>query len=193
MEITEYQTYREEEILPLYASVGWTAYTDESDALREGFARSLLTLAAYEGKTLAGIVRAVGDGATVVLVQDLLVFPQFQRRGIGTALMRAMMERFANVRQLHIVVAVDDIGFHLYPLSIYINAMIAALSHDSGSIGRRGDAHQQQTGYNPGCKTSSLHGDTSSSFVGEFMVSWKPSCVKKSALIFQSGFSVIHR
>mgnify|MGYP006920809073 CR=1 FL=1 len=28
MEIIEYQTYREEEILPLYASVGWTAYTD---------------------------------------------------------------------------------------------------------------------------------------------------------------------
>ena len=108
MEITEYQTYREEEILPLYVSVGWTAYTEDPDALREGFARSLLTLAAYEGKTLAGIVRAVGDGATVVLVQDLLVFPQFQRRGIGTALMRAMMERFANVRQLQLLT--DDTG-----------------------------------------------------------------------------------
>ena len=108
MEITEYQTYREEEILLLYASVGWTAYTEDPDALREGFARSLLTLAAYEGKTLAGIVRAVGDGATVVLVQDLLVFPQFQRRGIGTTLMRAMMERFANVRQLQLLT--DDTG-----------------------------------------------------------------------------------
>lgn len=103
MEITEYQTYREKEILPLYASVGWTAYTENPNALREGFARSLLTLAAYEGKTLAGIVRAVGDGETVVLVQDLLVFPQYQRRGIGTALMRAMMDRFANVRQFQLL------------------------------------------------------------------------------------------
>lgn len=103
MEIIEYQTYREEEILPLYASVGWTAYTDAPDALRRGFAESLLTLAAYEGKTLAGLVRAVGDGATVVLVQDLLVFPQYQRRGIGTALMRAVMERFADVRQLQLM------------------------------------------------------------------------------------------
>ena len=103
MEIIEYQTYREEEILPLYASVGWTAYTDAPDALRRGFAGSLLTLAAYEGKTLAGLVRAVGDGATVVLVQDLLVFPQYQRRGIGTALMRAVMERFADVRQLQLM------------------------------------------------------------------------------------------
>lgn len=103
MEIIEYQTYREEEILPLYASVGWTAYTDAPDALRRGFAGSLLTLAAYEGETLVGLVRAVGDGETVVLVQDLLVFPQYQRRGIGTALMRAVMERFADVRQLQLV------------------------------------------------------------------------------------------
>ena len=103
MEIIEYQTYREGEILPLYASVGWTAYTDAPDVLHRGFERSLLTLAAYEGETLVGLVRAVGDGETVVLVQDLLVFPQYQRRGIGTALMRAMMERFANVCQFQLL------------------------------------------------------------------------------------------
>ena len=103
MEIIEYQTYREEEILPLYMSVGWTAYTDAPDALRRGFEKSLLTLAAYDGDTLIGLIRAVGDGETIVLVQDLLVFPQYQRCGIGTALMRAMMDRFANVRQFQLV------------------------------------------------------------------------------------------
>lgn len=103
MRIIEYQTYREEEILPLYTSVGWTAYTDAPDALRRGFAKSLLTLAAYEEKKLVGLVRAVGDGETVVLVQDLLVLPQHQRFGIGTALMRAMMDRFANVRQFQLL------------------------------------------------------------------------------------------
>lgn len=103
MEIIEYQTYREKEILPLYASVGWTAYTDAPDVLHRGFERSLLTFAAYEGETLVGLARAVGDGETVVLMQDLLVFPQYQRRGIGTALMRAMMDRFANVRQFQLL------------------------------------------------------------------------------------------
>ena len=29
MEIREYRQYDEREILPLYASVGWTAYTDQ--------------------------------------------------------------------------------------------------------------------------------------------------------------------
>ena len=103
MEIIEYQTYRAEEILPLYASVGWTAYTDAPDVLRSGSEQSLLTLAAYEEKTPAGLARTVGDGETVVLVQDLLIFPQYQRRGIGTALLRAVMERFADVRQLQLL------------------------------------------------------------------------------------------
>lgn len=103
MKIIEYSQYRASEVVPLYASVGWTAYSDEPETLRRGFERSLLTLAAYEGKTLVGLVRAVGDGETVVLVQDLLVCPQYQRRGVGTALMRALMAHFAGVRQLQLV------------------------------------------------------------------------------------------
>ena len=89
MYIEEYTTYQEPEVLALYGSVGWTAYTEQPEALRRGFAGSLLTLAARENGTLVGLLRAVGDGCTVVLVQDLLVRPDHQRRGIGTALMQA--------------------------------------------------------------------------------------------------------
>ena len=129
MEIIEYRTYREEDILPLYASVGWTAYTDAPDVLQRGFERSLLTFAAYEGETLVGLARAVGDGETIVLMQDLLVFPQYQRRGIGTALMRAMMERFANVRQFQLLT--DDTE---KTLAFYRSLGL----HDLSSLGCRG-------------------------------------------------------
>ena len=63
MEIIEYQTYCEEEILPLYASVGWTAYTDAPDVLHRGFERSLLTLAAY--LTVSGRLDEVRIGQAV--------------------------------------------------------------------------------------------------------------------------------
>ncbi len=106
MEIRAYTEYNEAEILDLYASVGWTAYTDDPAALRNGFANSLLTLAAYEEATLAGLIRAVGDGHTVVFVQDILVRPQFQRRGIGSALLQAVLNQYANVRQIEL--ATDD-------------------------------------------------------------------------------------
>ena len=76
MEIREYGIYNEDEILRLYTSVGWTAYTDQPDMLKKGFANSLLTLAAYENNRLLGIIRAVGDGCTIVFIQDILVYPQ---------------------------------------------------------------------------------------------------------------------
>lgn len=102
LEIKEYLQYREEEILPLYAAVGWTAYTDQPETLRRGFARSLLTLAAYEDGRLQGILRAVGDGETIVFVQDILVNPTRQRRGIGSALLRELLHRYSAVRQIEL-------------------------------------------------------------------------------------------
>lgn len=83
MEIKEYTKFRTDEILPLYTQVGWTAYTEDMAALEHGFQSSLLILAAYEKDTLLGLIRAVGDGATVILVQDILVYPEKQRQGIG--------------------------------------------------------------------------------------------------------------
>ncbi len=103
MEIRAYTEYNEAEILGLYASVGWTAYTDDPAALRNGFANSLLTLAAYEEAALAGLIRVVGDGHTIVFVQDILVRPQFQRRGIGSVLLQAVLNRYAGVRQIELL------------------------------------------------------------------------------------------
>ena len=103
MEIREYKTYNEEEILRLYTAVSWTAYTQDPSALRRGYEHSLLVLGAYEGDELLGIIRAVGDGATVVFVQDILVYPEQQRKGVGSALLQAVLDRYAAVRQIELV------------------------------------------------------------------------------------------
>ena len=102
MEIREYKNYHEAEILNLYNAVGWTAYTEDPAVLREGYEHSLLVLAAWEGENLLGIIRAVGDGATIVFIQDILVFPDSQRKGIGTALINAVLERYKDVRQIEL-------------------------------------------------------------------------------------------
>ena len=106
MNIDEYTHYQEEEILALYRSVSWTAYTDHPDTLRKGFEHSLLTLAAREDSRLIWLIRTVGDGHTIVLIQDLLVHPSHQRKGVGSALMKAVLARYAHVRQIEL--ATDD-------------------------------------------------------------------------------------
>ena len=102
MEIKEYNQFNEDEILRLYSEVGWIAYTQDKNSLKEGYANSLLTLAAYEDNELQGIIRAVGDGHTIVFIQDILVFPDRQRQGIGTKLLQAVLDRFPNVRQIEL-------------------------------------------------------------------------------------------
>ena len=102
MTICEYKQYAEQEILALYTSVGWTAYTDHPELLRKGFENSMLTLAAYEDDQLLGIIRTVGDGHTIVFVQDILVFPEYQRKGVGSALLQAILDRYSHVRQIEL-------------------------------------------------------------------------------------------
>ena len=101
--IKEYEAYHEEEILPLYESVGWTNYTQKPQMLNEAYLQSLKCYAAYVGNKLVGIIRVVGDGASVVFVQDLLVYPQYHRQGIGTALLKKIMEEYNGVYQLHLL------------------------------------------------------------------------------------------
>lgn len=103
MKIKEYTEFKKNEIWQLYTQVGWTAYTENMTVLERGYKNSLLVLAAYENEELLGIVRVVGDGATIILVQDILVYPQKQRQGIGTSLLKAVLERYADVRQIQLV------------------------------------------------------------------------------------------
>ena len=103
MKIKEYTEFKKDEIWQLYTQVGWTSYAENMTALERGYKNSLLVLAAYENEELLGIVRVVGDGATIILVQDILVYPQKQRQGIGTSLLKAVLERYADVRQIQLV------------------------------------------------------------------------------------------
>lgn len=99
MEIRPYSRYLETEILPLYKAVGWSNYYLRPEMLRLSYENSLCVLGAYEGETLVGIIRAVGDGHSILFIQDILVYPEHQCRGIGTALMGTMLERYPNVYQ----------------------------------------------------------------------------------------------
>ena len=94
------------EVLALYKSVGWSMYTRDPARLERALTYSLRVLGAYEGKQLVGLIRAVGDGETILFIQDLLVLPEYQRRGIGKQLIEALLARFPEVRQR--VLLTDD-------------------------------------------------------------------------------------
>ena len=108
--IAPMRSYDEGAVLALYAAVGWTNYTQRPEMLRRAFAGSLCTLCAYDGGRIAGLVRAVGDGASVLYVQDLLVLPEYQRRGLGGRLLRELLARYPDVYQTMLLT--DDTPEH---------------------------------------------------------------------------------
>ena len=71
--------------------------------LEEAYANSLCVLGAYDSDRLVGIIRAVGDGQTIVFVQDIIVLPEYQRKGIGTKLLKAVMEKYKDVYQMELL------------------------------------------------------------------------------------------
>ena len=101
--IKEYAVYKEAEILGLYTSLGWTNYTDNPEMLRNAYLNSLKIYGAYVDDKLIGIIRVVGDGYSVIFIQDLLVHPEFQRKGVGTLLLKKVLCEYDSVFQKHLM------------------------------------------------------------------------------------------
>ena len=97
--IKEYKNFEHEEILNLYNDVGWCSYTSRPEMLEHAFEHSLKILGAYDGEKLVGIIRAVGDGYSILFIQDILVLTEYQHRGIGKKLLQTMLDLYPDVYQ----------------------------------------------------------------------------------------------
>jgi GNAT superfamily N-acetyltransferase len=92
------------EVLALYESVGWTAYTRDPGTLASAIrGSSFVATARTEGGGLVGLARAVSDDATICYLQDILVDPAFQKSGVGRALLQAVQKRYGHVRQMVLI------------------------------------------------------------------------------------------
>ena len=103
MTIRELTTFEPDVLLDLYNSVSWTNYTRAPEMLLKAYENSLLTLGAYDDNKLVGIIRTVGDGFSIVFIQDILVLPEYQHKGIGTQLIHEIMDRFPDVYQMELM------------------------------------------------------------------------------------------
>lgn len=112
--IKEYGKYNESEILNLYQRVGWINYANNPNMLKNAYENSLKILAAYENEKLLGIIRTVGDGYSIVFVQDIIVLPEYQRNGIGTALLKKILEIYQSVYQITLLTDNTDKTIQFY-------------------------------------------------------------------------------
>lgn len=104
---TDGEAVETNELIELYQSVDWSAYTSKQTLMAQLLPNSLFyRLVRYNGK-LVGLIRVVGDGVSIVYVQDLLVHPNYQGRGLGKALLSYVLDKYKTVRQM--VLLTDDL------------------------------------------------------------------------------------
>ena len=97
--IKDYGDFEMKQILQLYNSVGWVNYTNNPSMLESAITHSLRILAALIEDRLVGLIRVVGDGYSVIYIQDIIVLPEFQRNGIGKLLVQKIDALYPHVYQ----------------------------------------------------------------------------------------------
>jgi len=87
------------ELLNIYNNAGWTVYTNKPELLHKAIQQSLGVFTARHNGQLVGLARTVGDGLTIIFIQDILVLKTFQRKKIGTRLMHLLLKKYKSIRQ----------------------------------------------------------------------------------------------
>ncbi|HAT4162258.1 GNAT family N-acetyltransferase [Clostridium perfringens] len=88
-----------EDILYLYNDVGWSSYTKDIDSLIKSIKNSLKVISVWDKDLLVGLIRVVGDGHSIIYIQDILILQKYQNRGIGKSLIEIILDKYKNVRQ----------------------------------------------------------------------------------------------
>lgn len=95
-----------DQLLSLYGDAGQITCTASPDRLVRALENSLHLVTAWENDQLVGLARAVGDGESILYLQDVLVHSSFHHHGIGTQLVAMLLSAFPSVHQ--VVLLTDD-------------------------------------------------------------------------------------
>lgn len=89
----------------LREAVGWNRMEKEYN---DPLITSYYHIAVYEGDKLIGYIDSVSNGVTDAYIQDLMVCPDHQGKGIGTDLMNKMIEYLTGKHIYMISVVYDE-------------------------------------------------------------------------------------
>lgn len=100
-----------DQVLALYRALAWSS-AEKPDLLLKALNNSHSVVTAWDGNKLVGLGNAISDGHLVVYFPHLAVLPAYQGKGIGTAIVRRMQERYAGFHQQTIVADGQAIKFY---------------------------------------------------------------------------------
>jgi GNAT superfamily N-acetyltransferase len=78
----------------LFRTTGWkVAELFSEDKMYVAITNSWYTISAYDGEKLVGFVRVISDGIYQCYIGDMIVEPDYQRRGIGSQILKLLLDK----------------------------------------------------------------------------------------------------
>ena len=65
--------------------------------IKNAISHSLYSIGAYDGSQLIGLVRVIGDGHSVVIIQNLMIAKDYEEMGIESNLINRVLSRYKSV------------------------------------------------------------------------------------------------
>lgn len=107
----------EAELYNLYHSVGWFNYLSCEYKLTAMLEQSSYFVTVKHDNQLVGLIRALTDGISIVYIQDLLVLPEYQNKGVGKQLLNYVLKQYNGVRQIVLTTDNDPTKKYFYEKS----------------------------------------------------------------------------
>ena len=99
----------------ILASTGWYPQGPPPiDRLAKSLAGTWYAVSAYDVDHPVGVGRIVSDGVIHALIADLIVLPAYQRRGIGSEILRRLLDqcRAHEIQMVQLFCASGKAGFY---------------------------------------------------------------------------------
>ena len=80
------------QVFRLYLLEGWSGEGDDSSKINLALKNSRIAFGAFDGEKMVGFFRAISDGVSDAYLLDLVVDPQYRRRGIASTLVKNVVD-----------------------------------------------------------------------------------------------------
>ncbi|MFZ5825610.1 MAG: GNAT family N-acetyltransferase [Bacillota bacterium] len=86
-----------DQVLAVYRALGWLSQ-HMPERVERAHAASDRIVSAWDGDRLVGWARIITDGEFCLFLHEILLLPEYQRKGIGSELMRRVLEGYEHVQ-----------------------------------------------------------------------------------------------
>ena len=114
MEIRTEKNIKVDQLLSLYNSVNLKTYTSEPEKLHRAIRNSTYVVTCWDNDKLIGLARGMSDNISIFYLQDILVSPNYQGKGIWTKLLKHCLEKHKDVRHKVLITDYDERIFKFY-------------------------------------------------------------------------------